>query len=222
MDTVNDTVERRIRSHARGAWVGTPADFADLREPVHVQRALDRLLDSGEIRRIGRDLYDRPYFSFFIGADVAPDINLVLRAIERRDATRLFQPGEICANALSLTDQCAVRHHYLSDGPSFTEVVGRTTIEIERAPELLFPWLERRALPVVTALLWLGPAIAEDIGTDPDYDPDFPEWGDENVEYILHRVLDDATKHDFIHHAPDLPAWAQGIAARLGRLMSPS
>lgn len=221
MDAVNDAVERRIRSHARGAWVGTPADFAELREPVHVQRALDRLLDSGEIRRIGRDLYDRPYFSFFIGADVAPDINLVLRAIERRDAMRLFQPGEICANALSLTDQCAVHHHYLSDGPSHSEVVCRTTIDIERAPDLLFPWFDRLALPVVTALLWLGPGIAEDIAQDPDYDPDFPQWGDENVEYTLARVLDQPTRDDLIRHAQDLPPWGRGIVARLEALPFP-
>ncbi len=222
MDAADASIEDRIRSFPPGAWVGTTRDFEGLCDLRALQDIFARLIGTGQLRRIGRDLYDRPYFSFFLGADVAPDFNLVLRAMERRDCMRLFQPGEICANALSLTDQCAVRQHYLSDGPSFTEVVGRTTIEIERAPELLFPWLERRALPVVTALLWLGPAIAEDIGTDPDYDPDFPEWGDENVEYILHRVLDDATKRDFIYHAPDLPAWAQGIAARLGRLMSPS
>lgn len=220
MDTVDAFIEERIRSLPPGAWVGTPCDFEGLCDPPALQDTLDRLIGTGQIRRIGRDLYDRPHFSFFLGADVAPDFNLVLRAMERRDRMRLYQPGEICANALSLTDQCAVRQHYLSDGPSFTEVVGRTTIEIERAPELLFPWLERHALPVVTALLWLGPAIAEDIGADPDYDPDFPEWGDENVEYILHRVLDDATKRDLIHHTPDLPAWAQDIAARLARLMS--
>ena len=222
MDAVDASVEERIRSFPPGAWVGTTRDFEGFGDPRDLQDTFARLIDTGQIRCIGRDLYDRPLFSYFLGADVAPDFNLVLRAMERRDRMRLFQPGEICANALSLTDQCAVRQHYLSDGPCFTEVVGRTTIEVERAPELLTPWLERRALPVVTALLWLGPATAEDIEADPDYDPDFAEWGDENVEYILHRVLDDATKRDLIHHAGDLPSWAKGIAARLARLTSQS
>lgn len=102
--------------------------------------------------------------------------------------------------------------------PSQVEQVGRTSIEIERAPDLLFPWLDRPARPVVTALLWIGPGIAEDIAEDPDYDPDFPEWGQENVEYILNRVIDDTTKRDFIHHVHDLPDWTQDIAARLAAL----
>ena len=65
---------------------------------------------------------------------------------------------------------------------------------------------------------WIGPGIAEDITEDPDYDPDWPEWGQENVEYILYRVLDDTTRQDFIRYARDLPAWARDIAARLAAL----
>ena len=218
MNTVTEAVEARIRTFPRGEWVGTPADFADCGERRSVNETLAALVRTGEIRRIGRDLYDRPSFSFSLGRVVAAHLGLVVRAIERRDGIRLFEPGEICANALSLTDQCAVRPHYLSDGPSQVEQVGRTSIEIERAPDLLFPWLDRPARPVVTALLWIGPGIAEDITEDPDYDPDWPEWGQENVEYILYRVLDDTTRQDFIRHACDLPAWARDIAARLAAL----
>ena len=60
---------------------------------------------------------------------------------------------------------------------------------------------DRPALGVVTALLWIGSDIAEDIAEDPDYDPEFPEWGNEYVWDILDRILDDATKHDFIANA---------------------
>ena len=48
----------RIASDPEAVW--TPNDFADLGSRAAVDKTLQRLVRSGEIRRIDRGLYDRP------------------------------------------------------------------------------------------------------------------------------------------------------------------
>ena len=100
MTTVAEAVEARIRAFPRGEWVGTPADLTDCGKRRAVDEALAELARAGAIRRIGRDLYDRPVFSEFLGRVVPANLDLIVRAIERRDGVRLFDAGAICANAL--------------------------------------------------------------------------------------------------------------------------
>ena len=100
MTTVAEAVEARIRAFPRGEWIGTPADLTDCGKRRAVDEALAELARAGAIRRIGRDLYDRPVFSEFLGRVVPANLDLIVRAIERRDGVRLFDAGAICANAL--------------------------------------------------------------------------------------------------------------------------
>ena len=82
---------------------GTLADLTDCGKRCAVDETLAELARAGAIRRIGRNLYDRPAFSEFLGRVVPANLDVVVRAIERRDGVRLFEAGAICANPTSPT-----------------------------------------------------------------------------------------------------------------------
>ena len=74
----------------RGEWVATPADLTDCGKRRAVDEALAELARAGAIRRIGRELYDRPVFSEFLGRVVPANLDLLVRAIGRRDGVRFL------------------------------------------------------------------------------------------------------------------------------------
>jgi len=59
MFAVADRIMRRVRGKGRG-WVFTPKQFVDFGTRGSVDMALSRLAHAGDIRRIGRGLYDYP------------------------------------------------------------------------------------------------------------------------------------------------------------------
>jgi Transcriptional regulator, AbiEi antitoxin len=50
----------KVRVRGRGNGVFTPKDFLDLGSRAAIDRALSRLVVSGQLRRIGRGFYDFP------------------------------------------------------------------------------------------------------------------------------------------------------------------
>ena len=57
MSAMADKIMKRVRAKGRG-WVFTPKHFIDFGTRGSVDMALSRLAKAGEIRRIGRGLYD--------------------------------------------------------------------------------------------------------------------------------------------------------------------
>lgn len=82
-NSLRDLVLARVQSNPDAVW--TAADFADLASRASVDKALQRLAKSGDLRRIDRGLYDRPRRSALTGRPNAPDYRAVMRS---RDAIR--------------------------------------------------------------------------------------------------------------------------------------
>src|SRR3546814_5249071 len=59
MSAVADRIMKRVRGKGCG-WVFTPKQFVDFGTRGSVDMALSRLAHAGDIRRIGRGLYDYP------------------------------------------------------------------------------------------------------------------------------------------------------------------
>jgi hypothetical protein len=87
----------RIASDPDAVW--TPSDFGDLGSRADVDKMLQRLVPTGELRRIDRGLYDRPRRSRLTGRPTVPDY----RAVIRRDQTRAVVDGMTAANDIGLT-----------------------------------------------------------------------------------------------------------------------
>jgi len=83
-------------------WV--PADFSHLGGRDAVDKALQRLVAAGQLRRIDRGLYDRPRVNSLTEKTAAPDYRALVDTIARRDQLRLLVDGMTAANDLGLTD----------------------------------------------------------------------------------------------------------------------
>src|SRR3546814_17607813 len=59
MSAVADRIMKRVRGKGCG-WVFTPKQFVDFGTRGSVDMALSRLAHAGDIRRIGRGIYDYP------------------------------------------------------------------------------------------------------------------------------------------------------------------
>src|SRR5260370_26988894 len=70
----------RIQSVPDSVW--TPTDFADIGSRAAVDKALQRLVAAGDLRRIDRGLYDRPRLNTLTGRTAVPDY--LFRIIARR------------------------------------------------------------------------------------------------------------------------------------------
>jgi len=189
----------RIASDPEEVW--TPSDFADLGNRAAVDKTLQRLVPSGEIRRIDRGLYDRPRKNSLTGRTTVPDYRAVIRAVTRRDQARAVVDGMTAANDLGLTTAVPARIEVLVDARLKPIKLGNQEIHFKHAaPSRLF-WAGRPAMRVVQALHWMQDMLVND---------------DERVRVraALCRLFADAShgqaiRDDLRAGLPTLPIWMQ-------------
>lgn len=192
MARLTDRILRRVRGHGRGNWVCTPKDFLDLGSRAAVDQALSRLVKRGQLRRIGRGLYDLPRYSRLLKRSVPPRMNTVVAALARREGARIMPDTLTAANGLGLTDAVPAKASYVTDGRSRTLNVAGRTIYLRHASRRLMAWSDRPAAPVIQVLNWLGKDLADD-----------PKTID-----ALRARLPDVVKRDLRSGFRDLPSWA--------------
>jgi hypothetical protein len=143
----------RIQSTPDPVW--TPADFVDIGNRAAVDKTLQRLEATGELRRIDRGLYDRPRQNAVTGRTTVPDYRAVIQAVSRRDNARVVIDGMTAANDLGLTTAVPSRIEVLVDARLKPIRLGNQVIHFKTAaPSRLF-WAGRPAMRVVQALYWL-------------------------------------------------------------------
>ncbi len=132
-----------------------PKDFLDLGGRAAVDQALSRLARRGDIRRLGRGLYDYPRVSPRLGA-LAPRPDAPARAVARRTNSRLQVSGAQAANALGLSTQVPARLVYLTDGATGSLQVGNQTIVFRHASPQRLLGTGTPVGTVLQALRYLG------------------------------------------------------------------
>ena len=125
MVSIEDKILKRIKSHGRG-WAMTNSDFGDIAKTATIDWSLYRLKDKKLIRPLMRGIYDYPRFSEIFQEELAPDMEMVERAIARKFRWNILISGNTALNYLGLSTQIPMRLIYFSDGPSRQyEVAGR-------------------------------------------------------------------------------------------------
>lgn len=153
-------VLRRVRR--KPDWVWTPNDFVDTGGREAVDKALQRLVKAGELRRIDRGLYDRPRLNGLTGKASAPDYRAVIDAVMRRDQARMVIDGMTAANDLGLTTAVPAKIEVMVDARLKPIQLGNQEITFRHAaPSRLF-WAGRPAMRVVQALHWLKDVLDGD------------------------------------------------------------
>lgn len=199
----------RVRSDPDTVW--TPGDFVDLASRAAIDKTLQRLAASGELRRIDRGLYDRPRPNNLTGQPTVPDYRAVIRAVARRDQARVLIDGMTAANDLGLTTAVPARIEVLADARLKSIQLGNQKIRFKAAAPSRLYWADRPAMRAVQALYWLQDALVD---------------ADERTRVAAHlrRVLADpdhgsAIREDLWSGLSTLPIWMQEF---LRDLLGPS
>jgi hypothetical protein len=199
------SIAARVRATPGGVW--TPADFLDLGSRDAVDKALQRLVASDELRRIDRGLYDTPRFNPLTGKASVPDYRRIIDAVARRDQSRMLVDGMTAANDLGLSDAVPGRIVIHTDARTRPIHIGKQTITFRpTAPSKLF-WAGRPAMRVVQALHWLRGALSK-----PEDRP--------QIMGRLHSILTRAGEGaaiaaDLRQGLTTLPAWMQDLVTQL-------
>lgn len=146
-------IMRRVRRKPGSVW--TPGDFADLGNRDLIDKTLQRLNATGELRRIDRGLYDRPTLNSLTGRKNVPDYRAVIQAVTRRDNARMVIDGMTAANDLGLTTAVPAKIEIMVDARLKSIKLGNQEIKFKHAAPSRLYWAGRPAMRVVQALHWL-------------------------------------------------------------------
>ena len=157
--SVRSRLLARIATKPDDVWV--PNDFADLGNRPAIDKTLQRLVASGDLRRIDRGLYDRPRKNDLTGRPTVPDYRNVIRAVTRRDQARALIDGMTAANELGLTTAVPARIEVLVDARLKPIKLGNQEIHFRYAAPSRLYWADRPAMRVVQALHWMQDMLFE-------------------------------------------------------------
>ena len=201
---------KRIAAQPGIVW--TPADFLDMGPRASVDKALQRLVRSKDLRRIDRGLYDKPGMNHLTGQPTTPDHRAIIDAISRRDKARLLIDGMTAANDLGLTTAVPARIIVYTDARLRPIRLGNLDIRFKtKAPTRLY-WAGRPAMRIVQALHWLQDTLPSDRPL---------------VLRRLHALLNDSDhgpllREDLRSGIGATPIWMQSIIRDLLKKYDPS
>lgn len=186
-------VQRRVLAKGAGAVFGA-RDFLDLGSRAAVDQTLSRLERGGVIRRISRGVYDYPRRNERLGVTLSPEPEEVVRAVARRDASRVQVTGAEAANILGLSTQVPARIVYLTDGESRRMQVGGQEVELRHTTPRNLATAGTVSGTVIQALRHLG-----------------RQHVDESTVRHLQRVLTERDKERLRKDRIHAPGWMQPV-----------
>lgn len=203
-DAQTKTLPYRLRARIDDAprQVWTPSDFADVGGRAAVDKALQRMVASGQLRRIERGLYDKPYQNTLTGKSTVPDYRAVIDAIARRDQVRWLIDGMTAANTLGLTNAVPAKIEVLVDARLKPVTLGNQKIVFKHAAPSRLYWAGRPGMYLVQALHWYRDIMSTNVEGDA-------------VRKTVRRLLADretgpALLDDLRAGLSAMPIWMQG------------
>lgn len=129
-NSVGSQIARLVKESAPGT-VFSPDAFALVGSRAAVDKALQRLVAKGELRRLSRGLYDKPRHDELLGT-LWPSVDAVVQAVAGKDRLRTQPAGVYAANMLGLSEQVPAKVVLLTDGISRTVSAGPMQISFKR------------------------------------------------------------------------------------------
>lgn len=182
------------------AW--TAADFLDLGKRDAVDKVLQRLVATDQLRRIDRGLYDKPRHNSLTQQSSPPNPRQVIEAVSRRDQIRVLVDGMTAANDLGLSNAVPAKIVVHTDARLKPIHLGNLQITFKPTAASKLYWAGRPAMRLVQALHWLRDA------SDEDDDPTLRD----KVRAILNDPAKGARlRADLIDGLTTLPSWMQDM-----------
>jgi len=150
---------KKILNRIENAEQGTvfvSADFSDIADTETVRRSLNRLVQTGTLRRVIKGVYEKPKFSEFLGEYVAVDPDKVAHALARNYHWSIAPCGNTVLNLLGLSSQVTAVWSYISDGPYKSYEWDSTKIEFKHRTNKEISGLSYTTIIVIQALKTIG------------------------------------------------------------------
>lgn len=196
MQSIVTKLKKRIYSKDRG-FVFTKSHFLDLGSRTAVAKALERLADAGDIRRLARGLYDYPEKHSTLG-DLPANYERIAQALAGRDNLKIQPSGAYAANLLGLTEQVPAKIVFLTDGANRIVQVKNQQIVLKRTTPKNMGTAGNISGLVIQALRYLG-----------------KNHIDEKVIGILRKRLTGNDKRQLMRDFRYAPAWIGSIFKQL-------
>jgi hypothetical protein len=183
--------------------VWTVNDFLDLGTYDAVRKALQRLADHANIRRIDEGLYDKPRVNRLTRRSNPPDPRAIIDAVARRNKIRILVDGMTAANDLGLTNAVPAKIVVHTDARLRPIRLGNLAITFKPTAASKLYWAGRPAMRIVQALHWL-----RDTATDANEVAELRR----QLRALLDRVPNaEALRADLAEGMATLPAWMQDL-----------
>lgn len=192
MQSIAAKIKKRIYGQDHG-FVFTKSHFLDFGNRLAVAKALERLADSGDIRRLARGLYDYPEKHPTLG-DLPPNYQQIAQALAGRDNLKIQPSGAYAANLLGLTEQVPAKIVFLTDGANRLVQVKNQQIALKRTTPKNMATAGKISGMVIQALRYLG-----------------KDHIDEKVFVILKKKLTSDDKRQLMRDLRYAPAWIGSI-----------
>ena len=210
LDLKRAILDRIRRDKSIQVW--TPNDFLDFGARSAVDKALQRLALSGDLRRVDRGLYDLPRVNTLTGKPSTPDYTAIINAVTRREKARFLPDGMTAANQLGLTDAVPAKVTVHTDARLRPIHLDKLVIDFKlTAPSRLY-WAARPAMRIVQALHWLHDMLPAD---------------SDSMLKKIRKILADpkhgkTIRDDLFSGLDALPTWMRDLVTRLLHDFDPS
>lgn len=196
MQSIVNKIKKRIYGKSRG-FVFTKSHFLDLGSRTAAAKALERLADSGDIRRLARGLYDYPEKHPILG-DLPANYERIAQALAGRDNLKIQPSGAYAANLLGLTEQVPAKIVFLTDGANRIVQVKNQQIVLKRTTPKNMATAGNISGLVIQALRYLGKNHIDD-----------------KVIGMLKKRLTEEDKRRLMRDFRYAPAWVGSIFKQL-------
>ena len=148
-ESVNHIIESKINRFKPGQ-VFLPSDFKELGTSTAIRKALSRLVEAGQIERMGQGIYVIPKNDKIFGK-VLPSMEQLAEALAKKDHVVIKPSGQYALNKVGLSTQVPMSLVFLTTGNSKRIQIGKN--------EIIFKSTTAKKLSMrgdITSLLFLG------------------------------------------------------------------
>jgi len=191
MKSAVNEIERKIKRNRRGK-IYFAADFATFGSHKSLNKALERLTDSGLLVRFAQGIYLYPKIDTKLGLGILyPSIETIANEIAKRDKARIVPTGVYALHVLGLSTQMPLNVVFLTDGAA-------RTISIGNGKGILFKRTVPKNLSFKSERLMLVASALKEIGNG--------NVSEEQLEKIK-TILIQEDKQKILGDLDLLPAW---------------
>lgn len=151
----SEQIKQRIENSPSGT-IFINSDFIDIAETETIRRNLNRITQTGLLRRVLNGIYEKPKYSKLLKEYVAVDPDQVAKAIARNYHWTIVPCGYTALNLLGISTQVTAIWSYISDGPYRKYEWNNTCIKFKHRTNKEISGLSYMTRLIIQALKTLG------------------------------------------------------------------